>query len=117
MEVFGGELDELTIGTYTFVNSQTILTGLAGLQSVYSTELDGILGYNFLAEGRVVINYRKSNYQCIFISRKTMKQTHQYNQAGFTGQCVAHKQLLSLSNGHSRLMHWLQINVFFYSLF
>ena len=42
-----------------------------------------------------------------------MKQTHQYNQAGFTGQCVAHKQLLSLSNGHSRLMHWLQINVFF----
>ena len=66
VEVFGGELDELTIGTYTFVNSQTILTGLAGLQSVYSTELDGILGYNFLAEGRVVINYRKKQLSMYF---------------------------------------------------
>ncbi|MEP7127971.1 MAG: aspartyl protease family protein [Chitinophagales bacterium] len=59
VEVFGGELDELTIGDHAFLNTQTILTGLAGLQMVYNTNIDGILGYNFLAEGRVIINFRK----------------------------------------------------------
>lgn len=66
LEVFGGELDELTIGGHTFENMQTIVAGLAGLQSVYNTELDGILGYNFLAEGRVVINYRKKQLTMYF---------------------------------------------------
>ncbi|MEO6168912.1 MAG: pepsin/retropepsin-like aspartic protease family protein [Chitinophagales bacterium] len=66
VEVFGGELDELTIGNQTFENEQTILTGLAGLKSVYNTNLDGILGYNFLAKGRVIINYRKKQLTMYF---------------------------------------------------
>ncbi|MGB3076414.1 MAG: aspartyl protease family protein [Chitinophagales bacterium] len=70
VEVFGGELDELTIGDHAFLNTQTILTGLAGLQMVYNTNIDGILGYNFLAEGRVIINFRKKQLTMYFYNIK-----------------------------------------------
>lgn len=66
VEVFGGELDELIIGNQTFENVQTIVTGLAGLKSVYNTNLDGILGYNFLVQGRVIINYKKKQLTMYF---------------------------------------------------
>lgn len=70
VEVFGGELDELTIGGHAFEHTQTILTGLAGLQMVYNTNLDGILGFNFLAEGRVIINFRKKQLTMYFYNTK-----------------------------------------------
>ncbi len=70
VEVFGGELDALTIGSHTFINSQTILAGLAGLQEVYNTHIDGILGFNFLAEGRVIINFRKKQLTMYFYNTK-----------------------------------------------
>ncbi len=70
VEVFGGELDELTIGSHTFTNSQTILAGLAGLQAAYNTGIDGILGFNFLAEGRVIINFRKKQLTMYFYNTK-----------------------------------------------
>lgn len=66
VEVFGGELAELTIGDHSFQRVQTILTGLAGLQNVYNTSINGILGYNFLAEGRVIINYKKKQLTMYF---------------------------------------------------
>lgn len=70
VEVFGGELDALTIGSHTFMNSQTLLAGLAGLEEVYNTNLDGILGFNFLAEGRVIINFRKKQLTMYFYNTK-----------------------------------------------
>lgn len=70
MEVFGGTLDEFTIGSHTFSNSQTILAGLSGLKAAYDTNIDGILGYNFLAEGRVIINFRKKQLTMYFYKAK-----------------------------------------------
>jgi predicted aspartyl protease len=65
-EVQGGELDELLIGNHLFSKMQALLTGLGGLQSVYNTTIQGILGYNFLAEGRVVINFKKRTLRMFF---------------------------------------------------
>jgi hypothetical protein len=52
VSVLGGEIDELIVGNHSFTRIQAILTGLEGLESGIRHIVDGILGYNFLAEGR-----------------------------------------------------------------
>lgn len=60
MEVLNGELDELFIGSASFKNMPFILSDLSYLQTVYATNLNGVIGYPFLVRGRVIINTKKN---------------------------------------------------------
>lgn len=74
VEVLGGQLDELTIGNHVFTDLQAILTGLGGLESVYNTSLQGILGFNFLDQGRVLINFRKKQLTMYFYNAEIIEK-------------------------------------------
>lgn len=71
VEVLGGELELLTIGDHAFPRMQAILTGLGGLQSLYNTSLQGILGFNFLDQGRVLINIQKKQLTMYFYNQES----------------------------------------------
>ncbi|MFI5172840.1 MAG: hypothetical protein ACHQFW_10640, partial [Chitinophagales bacterium] len=66
VNVLNGKLDMLIIETDTLREMPFVLTGLSHLQMVYNTNIDGILGYQFLAKGRVVINVEKRNLLMYF---------------------------------------------------
>lgn len=69
--VLRGELDFLIVGNDTLKNMPFILTGLSNLEIVYNTTLDGILGYPFLAKGKVVINTKKKKLYQYFYMEET----------------------------------------------
>jgi len=59
-EVLAGKLYNVKLNDKIFCGvMRTILTNLAGMESAYGTKLDGILGYEFIAMKRVIINYKK----------------------------------------------------------
>lgn len=66
LSVLSGQLEELYLGGHNFRRMPTILTSLSSLQEVYSSSLDGILGYYFLANGRVVINFPLQQIEMYF---------------------------------------------------
>ncbi len=71
VDVLNGKLDVLTVGTDTLKNMPFVLTGLTYLQVVYDTTIDGILGYQFLAKGRIVINSKKREFLMYFYIEET----------------------------------------------
>jgi hypothetical protein len=70
VEVLGGELEELLIGDHLFLNEQAILTNIGGNQFIYDLPIQGILGYNFLAEGTVIINFKKKQLTMYFYNEE-----------------------------------------------
>jgi len=66
LDVLSGQLGEMTIGNHSFKKMPVILADLSGLREVYNTDIDGILGYDFLSSGRVIINFRKKELTMYF---------------------------------------------------
>jgi len=66
LNVLSGQLNTLTVGNHTFKNVPVILADLSGLQEVYNTSINGILGYNFLSKGRAIINFKKRELTMYF---------------------------------------------------
>lgn len=60
MEVLAGRLKRVSIlGKYRCAPMSTVLVNMQNLNKIYGVELDGILGYEFLAPWRFSINYKK----------------------------------------------------------
>ncbi|MBC8046442.1 MAG: aspartyl protease family protein [Fimbriimonadaceae bacterium] len=59
ISVLNGKLDEVIIGDQPFYNMPFVLTNLSYLQTVYDTTINGVLGYDFIARGRVIINFKQ----------------------------------------------------------
>ena len=68
-DVLNGELQELTLGDHVFNNIPFILSGLSTLQEVYNTTVNGVLGYYFLSQGRIIINPKKKLLTMYFYKR------------------------------------------------
>ncbi len=68
--VLNGEIDSVQIGGAYFVAMPFILTNLNYLQLVYDTNINGILGYNFLSKGIVTINHKKKKLSMYFYTPK-----------------------------------------------
>lgn len=60
MEVLNGVLDEIYISEYAFRDMPFILSDISYLQTVYATNLNGVIGYPFFAKGKVIINTKKN---------------------------------------------------------
>lgn len=59
-EVIAGKLYRVKLSETVYAGMmRTILTRLSGMYDAYGTHLDGIIGYEFLAGRRVLINYKK----------------------------------------------------------
>lgn len=60
IEVISGRLFKLRLSeTVYFGPINTILTNLNSMNEAFGTKLDGILGYDFFAQKRAIINYKK----------------------------------------------------------
>ena len=56
-EVLFGRMNDFTFGERSIRNMETIITNLDALSEAYGTRIDGMLGYNFLEQGIVSINF------------------------------------------------------------
>ena len=59
LEVLSGTLHNVRLDSLPFRPMATILTSLSDINSTYKTEVDGILGYEFLSQYPVSVNYKK----------------------------------------------------------
>lgn len=60
IEVIAGDLYRLKLSeTVYFGPMRTILTNLRSMNEAFGTKLDGILGHDFFAQKRAIINYKK----------------------------------------------------------
>ncbi len=60
IEVLYGNLFRVKLNGNTFFGPmKTMLTNLNNMNKAFGTKLDGILGYDFFAQKRVIINYKK----------------------------------------------------------
>lgn len=59
IEVLNGEIQELEIGLKHFKNIPFVVSDLSNLQSVYGLNIDGILGYDIIVKGKIVINMKQ----------------------------------------------------------
>lgn len=59
LEVLSGVLSNAALDTFHFKPMATILTNLNDINAAYQTDVDGILGYEFLSQRPVSINHRK----------------------------------------------------------
>ena len=64
--ILNGQMDSVIIGGKSFVAMPFILTNLNYLQLVYDTNINGILGYDYLSKGIVTINHKKKRLTMYF---------------------------------------------------
>lgn len=59
VEVLSGVLQNARIDTFQLQPMATLLTNLNEINTIYQTNVDGVLGYEFLSQRPVSINYKK----------------------------------------------------------
>jgi len=66
-EVLFGRMNDFAIGNIQIPNMDTVITNLDALSESYGTKIDGMLGYNFLEQGIISINFVKREFGIRFI--------------------------------------------------
>jgi len=66
-EVLFGRMNDFTIGNKQIPNMDTVITNLDALSESCGTQIDGMLGYNFLEQGIICINFVKREFGIRFI--------------------------------------------------
>jgi len=61
-EVLFGRMNDFTIGEKQITGMETIVTSLFAMSEAYNTQIDGMLGYSFLEQGTVSINFVKKQF-------------------------------------------------------
>lgn len=61
-EVLFGRMNDFSMGEISFNGMETIISNLDALGEAYGTKIDGMLGYSFLEQGVVCINFAKKQF-------------------------------------------------------
>ena len=61
-EVLFGRMNDFSIGNRPFNGMETIVSNLDALSDVYGTKVDGMLGFNFLEQGIVCVNFVRKEF-------------------------------------------------------
>jgi len=69
-EVLFGRMNDFTIGNKKIPNMETIITNLNALSESYGIKTDGMLGYDFMEQGIICINFVKRQFGIRFIKVK-----------------------------------------------
>jgi len=68
-EVLLGRMNDFAIGNKQIPDMETIVTNLDALSEAYSTHIDGMLGYSFLEQGIVCINFVRKQFGIRFTKK------------------------------------------------
>ena len=61
-EVLFGRMNDFSMGEKQITGMETIVTSLFAMSEAYNTQIDGMLGYSFLEQGTVSINFVKKQF-------------------------------------------------------
>lgn len=61
-EVLFGRMNDFSMGEKKITGMETIVTSLYAMSEAYNTRIDGMLGYSFLEQGTVSINFVKKQF-------------------------------------------------------
>jgi predicted aspartyl protease len=61
-EVLFGRMNDFSIGNQQINGMETIISNLDALSEAYGTKIDGMLGFNFMEQGIVCINFAKKQF-------------------------------------------------------
>jgi predicted aspartyl protease len=61
-EVLYGRMNDFTLGDRRIGGMETIISDLGALSEAYGTKIDGMLGYNFMEQGTLCINFVKKQF-------------------------------------------------------
>lgn len=61
-EVLYGKMNDFSLGEHRVGGMETIISDLGSLSEVYGTAIDGMLGYNFMEQGTICINFVKKQF-------------------------------------------------------
>jgi len=61
-EVLFGRMNDFSLGERKITGMETIVTSLYAMGEAYDTRIDGMLGYSFLEQGTVSINFVKKQF-------------------------------------------------------
>lgn len=61
-EVLFGRMNDFLMGNHQFKNMETIITNLDALSEAYGTTVDGMLGYSFLEQGIIHVNFVQKQF-------------------------------------------------------
>jgi hypothetical protein len=62
VEVLFGNMNDFVLAGHHIKNMETIVTQLDALNEAYGVEIDGMLGYNFLTQGVISVNFTKRQF-------------------------------------------------------
>ena len=68
-EVLFGRMNDFSIGEKHISEMETIISNLDALSEAYETKINGILGYNFLEQGTICINFVKKQFGIRFTKK------------------------------------------------
>ena len=66
-EVLFGRMNEFTIGNHPIRDMETIIANLDGLSEAFGTHIDGILGFSFMKNGILCINFVNKQFGIRFM--------------------------------------------------
>lgn len=61
-DVLFGRMNDFSMGERQIAGMETIVTSLFAMSEAYNTQIDGMLGYSFLEQGTVSINFVKKQF-------------------------------------------------------
>ncbi|MCK9412352.1 MAG: retropepsin-like domain-containing protein [Prolixibacteraceae bacterium] len=61
-EVLFGRMNDFTLGSKPINGMETVISNLEALSEAYGTKIDGMLGFNFMEQGIVCINFVKRQF-------------------------------------------------------
>jgi predicted aspartyl protease len=70
VEVLFGKIKDFKIGDHPLENMETIITNLDALSEAYGVQIDGMLGYNFISQGVICINFVKKQLDIQFVKKE-----------------------------------------------
>lgn len=66
-EVFFGRMNDFTMGDRKLASMETIITNLDHLDEAYGTQIDGMLGYSFIKQGIICVNFVSKQFGICYL--------------------------------------------------
>jgi len=61
-EVLYGKMNDFLLGKKQIKNMETLIANIGALSKIYKLDISGVLGFDFLSQGKITINTRKKQF-------------------------------------------------------
>jgi len=65
-EVLIGEMNDFVIGDHRLKNMEALIADISALDIIYNTYVSGVLGFDFVKKGKIIVNIPKRQFNINF---------------------------------------------------